>query len=285
MFTLAAIHRRRARRSAFTLLELVVVIAILAVLAGILVAKFPTLLNRANNTAWLSNLVELDKAISAYHAANGGEYPDGWDSLMLDPNSGEQRYSAVGATAETGEDDVNYFVEQTQVRAITEVQLALLRNAGIHTVQRMRADPFTGGFGATYFAYGNGLYRNPATLQVGSNLVFLRQQNGTYLFRPQKIYLDDTRDYILLGVGQACTLMGAAGWSKDCPVLRHSDGCLDPANSYCRALAIFDVGETGSSGGSATGVRGAARFIGTVAVGTAGLKFSDEMLHIPKNLE
>jgi hypothetical protein len=215
----------------------------------------------------------LDKAIPAYNAVNNGNYPDGWDSLT---DSTGVLYSGLpgGATGPLS----TYFAP----RALTQNQVNRLNRAWITTVQLMRSDP-TGGFGATYFCYGNGLYTNPQTLSTTASLVFVQKNSsGTYRFAPWKIYLDDTHDYILVGVGQACSLMGASGWAKDCPVLRHSEGCSDPALAYCRACAIFDLGVTSTATSNDHYV---ARFVGTICLGNLGPKFSDEMTSIPQRME
>jgi hypothetical protein len=153
----------------------------------------------------------------------------------------------------------------------------------------MRTDPSaTANFGATFFAYGNGLYENPVTLTTSTPVLFLRKRanamsgaTATYNAAPMKIHLDDSHRYMVLGVGQGCALFGAnGGWSKDCPVLRHVDGCSNPEQTYCRALAIFDVTPTTSRGG------GTAKFIGTCAGAlSVGMLFSADMAELPKRLD
>ncbi len=263
----------RLANRGLTLLELVVVLAILAILAGILVAK-PDLLTRANNVAWMNNLIELDKAIAGYAATHYGRFPDGMDSLV--EADGTIYDYLPGGTSGT------LATTYLEVRddGLTQSQLNRLNRAGITTVQTM----VYGGFGATYFCYGSGKYSNPLPLEEGSKLVFLKKPNGsTYLYRPNKIQFDDTHEYVLLGIGQACALMQATGgWSKDCPVLRHPEGCLDPTTAYSRACAIFDLGVPFTGSGQDKYV---AKFIGTVCLGDTSLKFSDEMINIPERLE
>jgi type II secretory pathway pseudopilin PulG len=269
-------------------LELVVVIAILAVVAGILVTQFPSLLNRSHNTAWFNNLVELDKAIAAYNATNDGKYPDGFDSL-IDTGGSVYKGLLFGGTTST------LAGIMLEMDTLQPAELTALQLAGITKVQKMRTDPSSStNFGATFFAYGSGLYENPTTLTAGDDgtpLLFLKKRANTfsgattYNAIPMKIHLNDDHRYVVLGVGQACTLFGgedATGkenrWSKDCPVLRHPDGCLNPEEAYCRALAIFDV--------TTSGKYAVAKFVGTVAPAkTAGMLFSSDMAEVPRRLE
>lgn len=72
----------RARsRQGFTLLELVVVVAILVILAGILLPKFDLFKLKANKGVSASNMTDVSRIIQTYFAQNA-VYPDKWDSLM-----------------------------------------------------------------------------------------------------------------------------------------------------------------------------------------------------------
>lgn len=59
-------HRRRITRKAFTLVEILVVIAIIAVLAGLLFGAMTRVRENARKTNCLSNLKQLEMAVSIY---------------------------------------------------------------------------------------------------------------------------------------------------------------------------------------------------------------------------
>ncbi|MDB6138498.1 MAG: hypothetical protein JWO94_1570 [Verrucomicrobiaceae bacterium] len=77
---------RKQSALGFTLLELVVVVAVLVILAGILLPKFDLFKLKANKGVAASNMTDVSRIIQTYFAQNA-IYPDNWDSLMT-PASG-----------------------------------------------------------------------------------------------------------------------------------------------------------------------------------------------------
>jgi len=72
---LSARGARPNRRAAFTLVEMLVVIAIIAVLAGLLFPVFLTARGKAREIACLSNLRQTGMSIAMYSQDNDGLYP------------------------------------------------------------------------------------------------------------------------------------------------------------------------------------------------------------------
>ncbi len=79
----------RRRRSGFTLVELVVVIGILAVLAGLLLPVLSHARRRAQGAKCQSNLRQIDLALSMYAQAQK------WDSPIL--KTGLSHFTHLGA--------------------------------------------------------------------------------------------------------------------------------------------------------------------------------------------
>ena len=84
-------HRamQRARDEAgFTLIELMIVIVILGVLAGIVIFAVGGITDTGNLAACKSDVKTLEVAIEAYKAKaeNGGQYPPDLVTLTTDPN-------------------------------------------------------------------------------------------------------------------------------------------------------------------------------------------------------
>lgn len=65
----------RKKKKGFTLIELMIVIAIIAILAAILVPNFLRARNQGNVTACKSNLKNLATSMEMYATDNSGAYP------------------------------------------------------------------------------------------------------------------------------------------------------------------------------------------------------------------
>jgi len=94
----------RFAQQGFTLLELVVVVAVLVILAGILLPKFDLFKLKANKGVAASNMTDVSRIIQTYYAQNA-VYPDNWDSLMTAASgggggSGGQLWNTTNASAD-----------------------------------------------------------------------------------------------------------------------------------------------------------------------------------------
>lgn len=67
---------QHAVRSAFTLIEILIVVVILGILASIVVPQFASATQDASRAATFDQLGKLRRAISVYYFKNGGVYPD-----------------------------------------------------------------------------------------------------------------------------------------------------------------------------------------------------------------
>jgi len=82
--------RKETRRAAFTLMELLVVVAILVVLAAIAVPSYFTYVEFSRRAAAQASAKSIGKAVEAYHVATG-EWPQSLQQLT-------QRSGGIGAT-------------------------------------------------------------------------------------------------------------------------------------------------------------------------------------------
>jgi prepilin-type N-terminal cleavage/methylation domain-containing protein len=83
------------RRKAFTLVELLVVIGIIAILIGILLPTLSRARESAKRTACLSNVRELGNAFRLYAAANKDVIPIGCVGVIGPPSANEMQFSYV----------------------------------------------------------------------------------------------------------------------------------------------------------------------------------------------
>ena len=66
----------------FTLIELMIVVAIIGILAAIAIPRFADLINKAKEGATKGNLASLRSALSIYYADKAGIYPDALGDLV-----------------------------------------------------------------------------------------------------------------------------------------------------------------------------------------------------------
>src|SRR5438093_3218134 len=88
----------RARSQAgFTLIELMIVIVILGVLAGIVIFAVGGITDNGDVAACKSDVKTLSVAVEAYKAKNGG-YPATLTAMTSDPNKFLRPQTGLGAT-------------------------------------------------------------------------------------------------------------------------------------------------------------------------------------------
>ena len=102
----------------FTLIELMIVVAIIGILAAIAVPKFADLIRKSNEGATKGNLGALRSALSIYFGDNDGMYPAGADAgttamgVNLVPKYIKALpvcYAAGNHVKQTGEYNTNYY--------------------------------------------------------------------------------------------------------------------------------------------------------------------------------
>lgn len=71
-------------RSGLTLIELVVVLAVLVALAGLIIGNFPGIIRKASRSSSATSVQELSRAVQ-YSYTTTLKYPTGYDSLLEGP--------------------------------------------------------------------------------------------------------------------------------------------------------------------------------------------------------
>lgn len=75
--------RKNKRRSGFTLLEMLIVLAIILVIAAMVVPNLLGRQKKANIEATKASIAGLENALKLYSVDHQGEYPPGGDDIML----------------------------------------------------------------------------------------------------------------------------------------------------------------------------------------------------------
>ena len=73
----------RPRRAGFTLIELMIVVAIIGILAAIAIPKFASLIRKSTEGACKGNLGAIRSALSIYYGDMEGQYPDFLGALTV----------------------------------------------------------------------------------------------------------------------------------------------------------------------------------------------------------
>jgi len=76
-------HMTKAKKSGFTLIELMIVVAIIGILAAIAIPKFADLIRKSGEGASKGNLGSVRSALSIYYGDMEGQYPDRMSSLTV----------------------------------------------------------------------------------------------------------------------------------------------------------------------------------------------------------
>src|SRR5258707_1168884 len=76
-------HMTKSRKSGFTLIELMIVVAIIGILAAIAIPKFANLIRKSSEGASKGNLGSIRSALSIYYGDMEGQYPADLASLTI----------------------------------------------------------------------------------------------------------------------------------------------------------------------------------------------------------
>lgn len=99
------VNRKRSQQSGFTLIELIVVVTIIGILAGVAIANVKYAQRKAREAALKHNLFEMRKAIDDFYADNQ-RYPNDLNELVpkylrkipKDPITNSEEWEQVPAT-------------------------------------------------------------------------------------------------------------------------------------------------------------------------------------------
>ena len=247
------------RLRAFTLIELVVVLAILVILAGGIVAKLDVLQLRANKGVAASDMSSVSRLMQTYVVANN-HYPDGYDSL-IDVSTGTPALWTSLDPQLTGLPAASGNPTKVVASTLTANEFRSLNRMGISTLYDVDTTVVaTPGFPSDAFtvsrqisptvAYGGGSATGPHVAILNSTLNgapapgegdadaimqhFYPQTNGT----PPA----GTR-VVVFGLGPRCTLIGRSGMSLEAPLYANNS---DRNAYYGRYLVAFEVSNGGS---------------------------------------
>ncbi|HAI13022.1 MAG TPA: hypothetical protein DCM28_15050 [Phycisphaerales bacterium] len=254
------IFNHKNRMSGFTLLELLVVMAILAAVAGTATIALKDTDARAAAAAHVAMMDELNKGVHTYRVLKRNELPNRFDSLMQLGATDTTDAVRAGSTAASGDNLLGWDAADAATVALDADTVAVLGDAGINTLMYIDttatgADHDCVDVNETIQSRTNAVVANnifmspeangcgsPEALVAGSIVTVWTGGSERLTGTPDATatYNDDGNPvYIQLGVGPSCTLFNTRelGGMTTVPVYRHVGG-----DQYGRFIAIFEVG-------------------------------------------
>ena len=111
--------KQMRKRKGFTLIELVIVVAIIGILALMILPQFNNVTNDAKVKTFESNCQTVTSAIAMYQAGNNGKYPSkesdldayingGWASLKDKPAGATYTYTGAASSGASGQFEASF---------------------------------------------------------------------------------------------------------------------------------------------------------------------------------
>jgi hypothetical protein len=217
----------------------VVVLTILAAVAGILAPLLPNLLRRAHKATDATQSGELSKTVQMYQASYVS-YPDNFD-LLTDGTNFPTYLPNDGSVAST----FGGFVE---AKSLTAAERAALNRVGVTFVQPLSGTSVgVSNFHPTMHPYPNTtLVANQVSVVSTSaatmNFAVIDPTTNTNLptqFLEAVRASDPTARYVVFGVGPRSAMVGTV--MQDAPMSTPQKKTLTPDTNYCRVGVIFKV--------------------------------------------
>jgi prepilin-type N-terminal cleavage/methylation domain-containing protein len=228
---------RPSHRRGLTLIELVVVIAILVVLGGLLVQNLPNMMKRTHLAKCSDTISSLNNVWNQSFASNV-RYPDIYDSLISSSGSAIDTRLTPGLKA------------QVSAGTLTAADVAALKTIGVTRVVDLQATTLTQSVtydaapqGATARLLGDGASvaeLNFTAHETAGNILQLKR----HLVRQADGSMFDDRAnvrYVVFGIGPNCTAVGSGKKIQEAPVHFAGDDTINPTTVYQRYLAVFSL--------------------------------------------
>lgn len=232
--------RKQAARG-LTLIELVVVLAILVALVGLVLAFFPGLLGRASRSTSASSIQDVARAVQINYTSQL-TYGSGYDSLL----------NAGGAALYSG---LTVAASNQLARVVLPAADASALNAlGINTIYHLTATATDATFNVT---------QTGTPITVTANVPVASITDGTVQGLVRGNYtVQGTGVYVVLGVNKAASIVGGNSILQDAPVRSGANANENPTTSYQRYGLVFLIDGTSTR---------TARFLGAVAFASSGI--------------
>jgi prepilin-type N-terminal cleavage/methylation domain-containing protein len=236
--------RNQAARG-LTLIELVVVLAILVALVGLVLAFFPGLLGRASSSTSASSAQDIARAAQINYTTTLS-YGTDYDSL-LNAASGNTIYNSIPAPA----------LAQLTPHTLTQDDVDALARLGINSVRHLNT--------VTGDATFNVSAATSTPLISGGSVASVSTINGATVQTALRgnVVAGANPVYVVFGVNKFASIVGVGRLLQDAPVRAGASATENPSTSYQRYGLAFLVDGTGAAR--------TARFLGAVSFTATGI--------------
>jgi len=227
-----------------TLIELVVVLAILVALAGLIIANFPTLLHKASGATSANTIQDIGRAMNTKFQLSG-VYADYYDNL-------------TGAVLPTNS------LNQVAATAIGAGDLAAFNARGIANVINLMSYPSV----APDATASVSDITNAVPISAATTLSLVTDTALIKKLLPNTNGYTGTLNIYILGVGKNCNLVGGKSSMLEAPTRTGTDPREASTDFYQRYCVAF-VTDGGASSRKVT-------FLGAVAPTASGFGLTDD---------
>ena len=264
--------RKYAKQTGFTLLELLVVVAILSAVAGTATIALQDTDARASAAAHVAMMDELNKGIRTYRVLNKNVLPTGFDSLI---ESDDESFTTPAVLSNAG-------IEDVAIIKLPEGSAGILADGGIDTLQYVNNTLDADGEESIYTCADlEGIIGSRANAFVAGNIFMSPDANGCGFTAdvatdaPVAVWtggyervmgaagadydvtalttdgtgiatgVEGAPVFMAVGLGPSSTLFNGneLGGLTSVPVYRHVT-----ATQYNRFIALFNIGTVGGDG-------------------------------------
>lgn len=236
----------RASTRGLTLIELVVVLAILVALAGLIIGNFPSLLRKASGSTSANTIQDISRAMSIRYTTKGS-YASGFDSLL---NTSGSLFSKLPAAAS----------QQITASTPTAADATALYNIGVQQICHLDEAAADATWSVSSTNNLVSITNGPPKLALASTALFGKLiPNNATLISPF-VYI--------MGVGKVSTLIGPDSTLLEAPTRTGTSELDNSANFYQRYCVAFLI--DGAAGNRR------ARFLGAVAPAASGFELTED---------
>ena len=227
--------KNSSRRKGFTIIEMVIVIAIIGILAAVLIPSYGNVVGRSNESGARQSCLSAYKELYSTTLANKGQYIRNGLVFLSDKYAFTNMDNQIHAINYMGDIDRNYVNPDDQLFFLVGTVSSSLNNAnmdavyampdGVYSVYSLPKDTGDGGM-FLFFVYKEGPHEEEMNITLGSEYEDkVRCVNAAY-----KLYVDNVPDMEAL-----------KNIADNMLLVEQNDGAYDKITANCDAFTTLTI--------------------------------------------